>query len=192
MLTGPRRGEISALRWRHIDFERGLLSIIRSNAQPKASLKEKHTKTGQARKIALDTHTVELLTAHRQRWEQRLDELGAALSPDAFVFSTAPDGLTPYMPRAISQRYRKLALKLKLRSTRLHSLRHKLLFMFDCGDLGADEGRIRLPADELDCWKWVDAARLDDFVIERISPRVRAAIQGSSAAYLEYGRPTSQ
>jgi integrase len=30
----------------------------------------------------------------------------------------------PYTPRAISQRYRKLALKLKLRSTRLHSLRH--------------------------------------------------------------------
>jgi len=27
------------------------------------------------------------------------------------VFSTAPDGLTPYMLRAISQRYRKLALK---------------------------------------------------------------------------------
>jgi integrase len=124
MLTGPRRGEISALRWRHIDFERGLLSITRSNAQPKAGVKEKHTKTGQARKIALDTHTVELLTAHRQRWEQRLDDLGLALSPDAFVFSTAPDGLTPYMPRAISQRYRKLALNLKLRSTRLHSLRH--------------------------------------------------------------------
>jgi integrase len=90
MLTGPRRGEISALRWRHIDFERGLLSIVRSNAQPKAGVKEKHTKTGQARKIALDAHTVELLTAHRQRWEQRLDDLGLALSPDAFVFSTAP------------------------------------------------------------------------------------------------------
>jgi len=29
MLTGPRRGEISALRWRHIDFDRGLLSITR-------------------------------------------------------------------------------------------------------------------------------------------------------------------
>ena len=124
MLTGPRRGEISALRWRHIDFERSLLSIIRSNAQPKGGLKEKHTKTGQARKIALDAHTVELLTAHRQRWERRLDDLGLVLSPDAFVFSTSPDGLTPYMPRAISQRYRKLALKLKLRSTRLHSLRH--------------------------------------------------------------------
>jgi len=48
----------------------------------------------------------------------------AEVRPDAFVFSTSPDGLTPYAPRAISQRYRKLALKLKLRSTRLHFLRH--------------------------------------------------------------------
>ena len=84
MLTGPRRGEISALRWRHIDFERGVLSITRRNAQ---------TKTGQARKIALDAHTIELLTSHRQRWEERLDDLGLVLSPDAFLFSTAPDGL---------------------------------------------------------------------------------------------------
>jgi integrase len=42
MLTGPRRGEISALRWHHIDFERGLLSITRSNAQPKAILDQAH------------------------------------------------------------------------------------------------------------------------------------------------------
>jgi integrase len=124
MLTGPRRGEISALRWRHIDLDRGLLSIIRSNAQPKAGLKEKHTKTGQARKIALDKHTVELLATHRGLWEQRCDELGVSLSPDAFLFSPAPDGSQPYLPRAISQRYRRLALQLKLRSTRLHSLRH--------------------------------------------------------------------
>jgi integrase len=124
MLTGPRRGEVSALRWRHIDFERGLLSIHRSNAQPKAGLKEKGTKTGQARKIALDKHTVGLLTTHRQLFEQRCEELGHSLSPDAFLFSPSPDGAEPYLPRAISQRYRRLALRLKLRSTRLHSLRH--------------------------------------------------------------------
>ncbi|WP_279389646.1 tyrosine-type recombinase/integrase [Pseudonocardia endophytica] len=45
-------------------------------------------------------------------------------APDGFVFSPAPDGRTPYAPRAISQRYRRLAVRLKLRSTRLHSLRH--------------------------------------------------------------------
>lgn len=124
MLTGPRRGEVSAPRWRHIDFERGLLTIHRSNAQPKSGLTEKTTKTGQARKIALDKHTVGLLTTQRDMFESRCTELGCALSPDAFVFSPAPDGSTPYLPRAISQRYRRLALRLKLRSTRLHSLRH--------------------------------------------------------------------
>jgi integrase len=124
MLTGPRRGEISALRWRHVDFDRGLLWIERSNAQPKAGLTEKATKTGQRRKIALDERTVGLLATHRETLRQRCCELGIEFNPDAYVFSAAPDGLVPYLPRAISQRYRRLALGLKLRSTRLHSLRH--------------------------------------------------------------------
>ena len=109
MLTGPRRGEISALRWRHIDFERGLLSITRSNAQPKAGVKEKHTKTGQAPQDRPRR-------PHRRTADRAPSAVGAAprrprpdLSPDAFVFSTAPDGLTPYMPRAISQRTDSLA-----------------------------------------------------------------------------------
>ena len=77
MLTGPRRGEISALRWRHIDFERGLLALNRSNAQTKAGIKEKQTKTGQARKIALDPHTVELLSNHHDLWESVAPRSGA-------------------------------------------------------------------------------------------------------------------
>ena len=40
------------------------------------------------------------------------------------VFSPAPDGSSPYGPRSLSSRYRRLAIKLGLRSTRLHSLRH--------------------------------------------------------------------
>ena len=80
--------------------------------------------TAQTRKIAPDEHTVKLLTEHRDMWAQRCDDLGAVLTLDAFVFSNHPDGSQPYAPRAINQRYRKLALKLKLRSTRLHSLRH--------------------------------------------------------------------
>jgi integrase len=123
MLTGPRRGEISALRWRHIDFERGLLSIVRSNAQPKAGVKEKHTKT---RPGPQDRPR----RAHRRATGCAPPSLGTAprrtrLGPQPRRLRLPPDGLTPYAPRAISQRYRKLALKLlKLRSTRLHSLRH--------------------------------------------------------------------
>jgi 8-oxo-dGTP pyrophosphatase MutT (NUDIX family) len=64
----------------------------------------------------------------------------------------------------------------------------KLLFLFDCGPLADDEARITLPADELDRWEWVDLARLDDYVIDRISHRVRAAVNKSPATYLEYGQ----
>ncbi len=124
MITGPRRGEVSALRWRHVDFERAILWVHRSNAQTKAGIKEKETKTQQRRKVALDPHTLTLLRQHRELWEQRCAALGYKLNYDAFVFSPAPDGSTPYAPRSITQKYRRLAIQLQLRSTRLHSLRH--------------------------------------------------------------------
>ena len=124
MITGSRRGEISALRWRHVDFDRAILWVHRSNAQTKAGVREKETKTGQRRKVALDPETLALLTKHRELWEQRCANLGGTLDSDAFLFSPAPDGTTAYAPRSLSQKYRRMATKLKLRSTRLHSLRH--------------------------------------------------------------------
>lgn len=124
MITGPRRGEVSALQWRHIDFDRAVLWVQRSNAQTKSGVIEKDTKTRQQRKVALDPHTLALLAEHRERWEQRCASLGCELRADAYVFSPAPDGKVPYAPRSITQRFRRMAIKLKLRSTRLHSLRH--------------------------------------------------------------------
>jgi integrase len=124
MITGPRRGEVSALRWRHVDFDRAILWVHRSNAQTRSGVKEKETKTGQRRKVALDSHTLTLLAHHRQRWEQRCASLGSTLTDEGFLFSPAPDGSTPYAPRSITQKYRRMALQLNLRSTRLHSLRH--------------------------------------------------------------------
>jgi integrase len=124
MLTGPRprrdlRAPLAARRPR----PRAADHHSQQRSAEDRAQGEAH-QTGQARKIALDKHTVELLATHRGLWEQRCDELGIPLSGDAFVFSPAPDGSEPYLPRAISQRYRRLALRLKLRSTRLHSLRH--------------------------------------------------------------------
>ena len=67
----------------------------------------------------------------------------------------------------------------------------KLLFLFDCGDLGADESRIALSTEELDRWEWVDVTRLDDFTIDRISNRIRAAVAAPSRVYLEHGLPST-
>lgn len=67
----------------------------------------------------------------------------------------------------------------------------KLLFLFDCGPLGDDEARIDLQADELDRWEWIDLTQLEDYVTDRISHRVRAALDAAPAMYLEYGRPAA-
>jgi integrase len=124
MVTGSRRGEISALRWHHVDLDGALLTLQRSNAQPKSGLKEKTTKTRQQRRVTIDPQTVALLTAHRQACEQRCAALGVDLDPAAYLFSPAPDGSAPWPPRSLTLKYGRLARKLQLRSTRLHSLRH--------------------------------------------------------------------
>jgi integrase len=124
MVTGARRGEVSALRWPHVDFERGTLLVQRANAQPKTGVREKETKTGQHRRVALDERTIGLLRAHRDMVATRCAALGCDLDDEAWLFSPAPDGSAPYPPHSLTQRYRRLAIKLKLRSTRLHSLRH--------------------------------------------------------------------
>ena len=124
MVSGMRRGEVSALRWRHVDLTTGTLTVQRANAQPRSGVKEKQTKTRQQRRIAIDPQTAALLREHRESWAARCRVLGLAFSDDMFVFSPAPDGSSPYGPRSLSSRYRRLAIKLGLRSTRLHSLRH--------------------------------------------------------------------
>jgi integrase len=125
MITGCRRGELCSLRWQHVDLERATLWVRRSTSQPtRAPMFEKKTKTEKERRIALDPYTVELLVEHRDRIAERCARLSVVLSPDAFLFSQAPDSSTPLKPRAVTQRYRRMAARLKLRSTRLHALRH--------------------------------------------------------------------
>jgi integrase len=120
MVVGWRRGEVCALRWTDVNLDRGLITIERSHW----GRREKSTKSGQERVLALDTHTVGLLAAHRAQCETDCAALGVSLAHDAFIFSGSPDHTTPLLPRSVSQRYRRLAQRVGLRSTRLHALRH--------------------------------------------------------------------
>jgi integrase len=124
MITSRRRGEVSGLRWRHVDFERGQLVVEKNIVQPRAALIEKDTKSGSQPRLALDPETLSLLTEHRERALARCRQLGCDLSDDAYIFTLAPDGSEPYKPRSISQRYLRLAKAQRLRSTRFHALRH--------------------------------------------------------------------
>ena len=100
MVTGSRRGEMIALRWRHVDLDRGVLQVQRSVAQTRDGLVEKGTKTSQARDVALDAQTAEFLRAHRATVESHCAQLGMSRRSDGFVFSPDPDGSRSLLPRS--------------------------------------------------------------------------------------------
>jgi len=72
MTTGMRRGEVLALRWRHVQFDRQLLEIRRNYVQRQGRKIEKDTKTHQMRRISLDHDTIGVLEEHRDRALHRL------------------------------------------------------------------------------------------------------------------------
>jgi len=124
MITGCRRGEMCALRWSDVDLTRRVVSVSRSYSQIVGSSREKATKSNQKRRLALDEHTVSLLRDYRTECQATCAELGVLLAPSAFVFSNSPDSSTALLPSTVTQRYRRVALRAGLRSTRLHALRH--------------------------------------------------------------------
>ncbi|MEV6649233.1 hypothetical protein [Streptomyces sp. NPDC051219] len=83
MVTGSRRGEMCALRWSDINFERLDLFVKHSNNRRRI----KDTKTQQRRKQAMDVITRAVLVAHRTRAEERCKALGGELARGAFVFA---------------------------------------------------------------------------------------------------------
>jgi integrase len=123
MVTGFRRGELCAIRWRHLDPAAGVLMLERSIGQRSGRTWEKDTKTHQHRRIALDPETLSLLSEHRHRCDERAAALELALTDDAFVFSLAVDGSEHLKPDSVSQRYARLVRRLGI-STTIHKLRH--------------------------------------------------------------------
>lgn len=68
----------------------------------------------------------------------------------------------------------------------------KVLYVFGCGDLGSDEGRITLDGEELDHWEWVEVEQLEDYLIPRLHRRLARAFDahyGTAMLYLEHGEP---
>jgi integrase len=123
MTTGARRGELLALRWNDVDLAVGVLEIRRSYVWQAGRGIEKDTKTHQMRRIALDTATVEVLTAHRRRYEVGVAALAIKPTDRAFLFSHQVEREKPYHPEAVSHRYAAMCAGVGIDS-HLHALRH--------------------------------------------------------------------
>ncbi len=68
----------------------------------------------------------------------------------------------------------------------------KILYVFDCGELGQDEGAIHLDGVEIDRTEWVAVADLGRYVIPRLERRLTNAHRAhrtTTTVYLEHGEP---
>jgi integrase len=130
-MTGMRRGEALALRWRDVDLDAGTVSVRRSAGVVRvkgegATIAEGDTKTGKPRVIDLDASTVAVLRGHRKaRGAVHLNHI----RDDVLVFADHegrhlhPERFTRTF-RAEVARCRKALGEDTLPVIRLHDLRH--------------------------------------------------------------------
>lgn len=123
-VTGARRGELVALRWSSIDFDRLQVLIERAVVQVGREVIEKDTKTHQARRLAIDVATAELLAAHREAMDRRARMAGTEIVDQSFVFSDEPDGSMPWKPDRVTTAFGRICRQEGATGVRFHDLRH--------------------------------------------------------------------
>lgn len=132
-MTGLRRGELLALRWRDVDLDAGTISVRRSVVVVKAKgaprVEEGPTKSGRDRVVDLDPETVAALRAHRSAGEvvalQSVRDEGYVISrPDGSRWH--PERFSREFVRRLERcRFEVTALDGEAPATiRLHDLRH--------------------------------------------------------------------
>jgi len=106
LVLGMRPGELTGLRWEHIDFETGVITICESLKHRKGTLWQGGTKTRQSRrKLQALPIAIIVLRAHRKR--QAAERLAATSWTDTgYVFTTGVG--TPIDPAGLRRAFRAL------------------------------------------------------------------------------------
>jgi integrase len=120
VMSGLRRGEIVALRWKHIDLAAGKMAVVESAEQTTTGIRYKSPKSGKGRSVALSEMVVAELRQHRLAQAEELLRLGIRQSDATFVYSQQ-DG-APVQPRSLSQMW--AATETGLPRVPFHNLRH--------------------------------------------------------------------
>ena len=96
--SGARRGELVALRWTDVAFDRGLLRFATNYVVRGGQRRLKGTKTDDERWLSVDAFSVQVLETLRSARAAALVPSGLPLPVDAFVFSPDPLGQRPWHP----------------------------------------------------------------------------------------------
>jgi integrase len=122
LMTGMRRGELSALRWANVDLDKGFLLVVEAVEETKGSIRIKEVKTVNGRRrISLPPVAVDFLNHHKAKEIEKRLRLGLGKDDNAFVFTTQDCRMRS--PGLITNRFCKLVKRLGMNIS-FHGLRH--------------------------------------------------------------------
>jgi integrase len=121
--TGARRGEICALRRRHIDWENKALTIERAIVKRNGKKIDRPTKNRRRRVVAVDDRVLTLLSDRTEEVEEWARATGVEVVDDPYVFSLSPTGAEPWDPDTITQYFARLRSRLDLDHLEFKGLR---------------------------------------------------------------------
>lgn len=123
--TGAREGEIAALEWKHIDFEKGTIFIEQSLTEVVGEgVRLKSTKNERCRTVSIPHHLLKLLEKFNEQSIRERDLIEDKLEWQDHFFIFANEFGKPIRPDSISQWWRRFTNKFKLKHIRFHELRH--------------------------------------------------------------------
>ncbi|QVY61942.1 tyrosine-type recombinase/integrase [Cytobacillus gottheilii] len=89
--TGMRLGELIALKWKDIDFDKHTISINKTYYNPKSNSKKYlllRPKTIKSKRvITVDTEIIEMLEKHKEEQEEMISHLGDSYCNKGFIFA---------------------------------------------------------------------------------------------------------
>jgi integrase len=135
LATGARRGEILALRWRHVDLDRGFVQIVQSLEETKSGLRFKRPKNERGRAVVLPGFAISELRRHKLEQAEELLALGIRQDQDTLLCRRADpfnsdgglDRVAAMTGHAVGREYRRVYRRLNgldIPYVRYHDLRH--------------------------------------------------------------------
>jgi len=132
VVTGMRRGELLALTWSNIDFERHSLQVVHTvDYIPKYGYVQTEPKTKAGKRlIRLPAFLMDMLKAHRVQQEEQRSKVGTAWENRDLVFPDLKGGY--FNPNYLLRVFKKILENAGVPHMHFHDLRHSAATILLC------------------------------------------------------------